>query len=657
MNLSRIVVIIILTLPVILGQYCPSVYAQQTTSTRTVLETGFEDGLQNWTVIPNVTALDTNERHQGRQSLRFTNTNPASYKLFTRRISAQPGEQLQMSVWVKGRDVASSKADKGAGIFLEARDANGKWIDGAYSRNLAGTFDWQRIEGKFSVPPQTASVMVGLYLRSGTVGTAWFDDLAVTAQVRQPIRGFLAYPNYRGLVPLSSTHPWQANLEINALPQWNQQSLTLKSTLRNAAGQVVGQEIKEIPASRKAFTVSVAPPRENVAQKYEWSLEAFDPTGKNIKTLSYEISVVAEMPQVYIDAEGFTIIEGTRFFPLGIYGDPVTEEHLKRISEAGFNTVLSYGYGQGKDPQAYLDASHRQKLKVIYSIKDFYPGLRNAPKGTDDPIKLAGETITALREHPALLAWYINDEMYPEAIPKLERMYTQVKKLDPQHLAYQVLYQTGGLDQYFHTTDAIGTDPYPLGEMPDITRTGINTRIVNQSMHGAKANWMVPQIFDWAVYKNGQKSHQPTLDEMRNQAYQAIINGARGLMFYSYFDLWYDSTERRVRKPEVFEQRWPAVAEMAGEIKALLPTIMHNRKVALTLPSKARVEAGAWEFQNELWILLANPYYTEEKIVLTLPQGWKIQQTEQGQIKSAVQGTQATFTLPAVGSGVFRLVK
>ncbi len=521
----------------------------------------------------------------------------------------------------------------------------------------AGTFDWQRIEGKFTVPPQTASVAVGLYLRSGTTGTAWFDDLAVTAQIPQPVRGFLTYPNYRNLVPSSSSRPWQVSIELNPAPQWDKQLLSLRNTLKNKAGAVLRQSAQELTASRKIFTATVEPPPEKKPGEYVWSLELLDPTGQTIKKLNYDISVVTEMPQVYIDADGFTIIEGARFFPLGIYGDPVTEEHLKRLSEAGFNTVLSYGYGQAKDPQDYLDASHRQQLKVVYSLKDFYPGLRNAPKGTDDPIALAGETITALRDHPALLAWYINDEMYPEAIPKLERMYAQVKELDPQHLAYQVLYQTGGLDQYFHSTDAIGTDPYPLGEMPDITRTGINTRIVNQSMREAKANWMVPQIFDWAVYKDGQKSHQPTLDEMRNQAYQAIINGARGLLFYSYFDLWYDSTDRRVRKPEVFNQRWPAVAKMAGEIKALLPAVLQNQKVALTLPPNARIEAGAWEFQDELLMLLANPYYSEEQIILNLPQGWKIEQAEQGQIKSAAQGTHVTFTLPPVGSGVFRLKK
>jgi len=42
---------------------------------------------------------------------------------------------------------------------------------------------------------------------------------------------------------------------------------------------------------------------------------------------------------------------------------------------------------------------------------------------------------------------------------------------------------------------------------------------------------------------------------------------------------------------------------------------------------------------------------------LTLPEGWTIKQVEQDEIKSTFANGQVTFTLPSVGSGVFRLEK
>ncbi len=36
------------------------------------------------------------------------------------------------------------------------------------------------------------------------------------------------------------------------------------------------------------------------------------------------------------------------FFPLGIYANVATDEHLARIAAAGFNTVLNYDYGEKK---------------------------------------------------------------------------------------------------------------------------------------------------------------------------------------------------------------------------------------------------------------------------------------------------------------------
>src|SRR5690606_10405224 len=133
----------------------------------------------------------------------------------------------------------------------------------------------------------------------------------------------------------------------------------------------------------------------------------------------HQIRVVQELPQTRIDENGFTIKNGEKFFPLGLYLGPTEDEHLARIADGGFNTVLSYSYGQGKEPVAFLDRAARRNLNVIFSVKDFYAGLPAAPK-EGEPLTRAKELVELLKNHPALLSWYVNDELNPEWIPKIE---------------------------------------------------------------------------------------------------------------------------------------------------------------------------------------------------------------------------------------------
>jgi hypothetical protein len=143
---------------------------------------------------------------------------------------------------------------------------------------------------------------------------------------------------------------------------------------------------------------------------------------------------------------------------------------------------------------------------------------------------------------------------------------------------------------------------------------------------------------------------------MRYQTYASIITGAKGLIFYSYFDLWFADNKRQQDKA-VFEKRWPDVVKLASEVNLIIPAILEDNKVELTLQPSPQMYAGAWKYQDELLILLANPYYKDNSITLTLPQGWKIDEANQGEIKSTFDGDQVTFTVPPVGSGVFHLVK
>ncbi len=626
-------------------------FAQEKAAPNLIKNPGFESGATEWNIAKDSAQVVNDVAHSGTHSLYYSNTDAKNYKMFTQKLDVHPGQRILFSAWVKGKDLTGKE---GAGLYVQSY-GDGKYIGGGFPATLTGTFDWKQVKGEYSIPANADTTSLGLYLRKGMTGTAWFDDVEVQVEQPVPFMSFLEYPNYRGMVLLGDKSPWKFTVEINALPDWKDGDVNIKNVLTDNKGKVLFERSYQTSSKDTSVDIEFPPPANLPLGDYSFAQTISDPDGKIGLEKEYAIHVVAKMPKVYIDKEGFTVDNGKRFFPLGVYLGPTEDEDLQRISEGGFNTILCYGYGSGKDPQAYMERAQKHDLKVVYSVKDMYPDLR---KAGPDALEKAADYIKQLRDNPALLAWYTNDELGAEWLPKLGEMYNQVKQLDPNHPTFQVLYQMGIMQKYFDVTDVLGADPYPVGSV-DLSKTTTNTRITVAATHDAKGVWIVPQLMDWAVYHDDRKQHPPSLDEMRNQAYQAIINGDTGLIFYSYYDMMYEKYPRgaSTKNMTLFNQRWKDASSMAHEIDAVTPAILNGERVVLDLPTDSKVEVGALQYNGELLLMLANPYYEEEKISFTLPNGWTIKEANQGEIKSTSDHDKTTFTLPSVGSGVFHLVK
>jgi len=641
---------------------CAPSHAQEHLGPNLVQNPGFENGAVDWSIPANTAQVVNDVAHSGDQSLEYTNTDPGQYKFFRQKLKGiKPGQYLQFSVWVKGKNLTG----QGATLYVQSLDKNNKYINGSYPQGFSGTNDWHQIRDNFIVPDDAASTWVLLYFRPKVTGTAWFDDVEVRVVEPEPFVSFLRFPNYRGQVQQGDNTAWKMDIEINLQPDWKNSAIKIQQALMDATGKVLLEKTSNASTSDKTATVTFDPPANLPVGDYTLQQSITAPDGK-ITTAKFPVHVVQQMPKVYIDKEGFTVVDGSRFFPLGLYlGDEkqTTDEHLQRIKDGGFNTILNYGYGYRQpDPKAYMARAHKYHLQVVYAMSDMLLKLKqDAPEENQPTYDQMASYIKMMRGEPNLLAWYINDERPPGWLPRLQKVYDLCLQLDPHHPAFQVLAhsQSDAMEKYFSTLDVYGNDHYPVGVKPDLSTTSERIHQTVEAAHGAKGVWMVPQLMDWAVYRKNQKSHQPSCDEMRNQAYQAIIGGAKGLIFYTYYDLFFEKYPRNdsTRNEALFQKRWADAAAMGQEINALIPAILSGKNIALSLPQSADVKASALEYHNELLILLANPYYEQQSLTLTLPKGWTIKQVDQGEIKSTFANGQVTFILPSVGSGVFRLEK
>src|SRR5437773_2391019 len=156
------------------------------------------------------------------------------------------------------------------------------------------------------------------------------------------------------------------------------------------------------------------------------------------------------------------------------------------------------------------------------------------------------ELVKQFKNHPALGVWKNKDEAWwgKVSAADLKRGYDIIKQEDSDHPVEQTHAPRGkvsDLRPYNAAADVLALDIYPVSEPPgkhslqpnkQISMVGDWTKFLGGVAHGEKAYWMIEQIAFSGVIPPKSKLVFPTFRQSRYMAYQAIINGARGLMFF-----------------------------------------------------------------------------------------------------------------------------
>ena len=349
---------------------------------------------------------------------------------------------------------------------------------------------------------------------------------------------------------------------------------------------------------------------------------------------------------VTIDDRNRLIVDGDPFFPLGVYLGPSDEENLARIASAGYNTVLCYAYGrEGKNPGAFLDRAMSHGLRVIYSLKDHYKHHRGFPrdKYRNGPEMARQVHVPLLKDHPALLAWYINDEEWPSSTRKgqLLSMKQMLEATDSNHPAFSVINKPHRAAFYVETTDILAPDPYPVPDKP-LTMVSDWLRLCNEAVRGRMPVWAVVQVFAPGIYSGSVPEspgnvtgREPTFAEKRCMTYQALVHRAKGLLFYSYADLF----RRRGRQNEddlMFQRKWADMRCIGNELKQLTPALLHGEEWDYQhRPPEPFIEHRGIRHEDELFVLVANPNPVHQAIhfEVELPEGeWHLKGTLGGDV-------------------------
>jgi hypothetical protein len=516
-------------------------------------------------------AVVTGVAHSGQRSLCYENADASRYVLSSQRVALEPGKAYEVSVWAKTQDVQGG--DTGATICLEWYDADGKYLGGCYPAGHKGTTDWgpvSEISGR--VPEKAVNCSVICYLRKGMTGKAWWDDVEVRQWRQPPLDTLLLKPNYRGEV-----RPGLKRIEVFVKLELRDWDLQLRDVVlttevrRRDGGALVRSDVRR-PRSQETTiglpTKGLAPGPYDLHIGVQRKRDASELESESWRLTVPEPEAFASRRST-IDEHSRLLIDGEPFFPLGMYWGSISEDDLKLYADSPFNCLMPYG----APSQEQMDLAQRYGLKVIYSIKDIYHGSAYCPKEvqtTENERAYIEAKAAAFRDHPALLAWYLNDELPQSYMDRLEAHQEWMEGLDPGHPTWVVLWQVGEVQHYVRSFDAIGTDPYPTpGDKA--RRAGAWTKTTVAAVHDARPVWMVPQVFNWACYRKTEEEKQglrpPTLAEMRSMTWQCLAEGAQGLIYYSWFDIKRDTVVP-------FEEQWGYVKQVAAEVKELTPVLL-----------------------------------------------------------------------------------
>ena len=440
------------------------------------------------------------------------------------------------------------------------------------------------------IPAEAAKVRVAFLVSKGGLGKVWFDDISVRP-LERPVFGGLRSSAYRNL---------SADGKVRFLAAVN---------LKERLGAKVffsykdaGGTMRRVPATTMSQDTAVLEIEAAYLAKgtHPVSCEIVGPGDVKLGGGSLDFIRVDKLPErrAWFDGKRRTIVDGKPFFPLGIYMTAVNEKQFADFATGPFNCIMPY-----VEPSAdQLDFCRAKGIEVIYPLNSVWTWHNYRPKGvnSDEEAQSYVERIVNEKKgHPAILAWYCNDEISLEKLPQLLARQQLLERIDPSHPTWTVLYQYGEVRGYYDTFDVVGTDPYPIPGSP-IGNVAMWTRTTNEEVMGLKPMWQVPQAFAWADCRGPERKNDrfPTREEMVNMSWQCVANGANGLVYWCYRLLY--------QKGKFLVDRWADICAAAASVKPYVPVILSDEEPPKATGATEDLSVRAWRYQGDIYLAVVN---------------------------------------------------
>lgn len=574
------------------------------------------------------------EGHNGSSGLVWESKKPCGnlHTAIQRIIGVAPGDMLEFQALVR-KDGFKTAANQGSVFSIEMRDANDKWICARYAvmKRDQPNGEWTLVKSSAVVPQNAKNAVIMIYVSGDSYGKVSWDNVVVKRVDAKPVKTVVSSA-YQSMA-VNGKVSFHAALRIS--DDFADKSCSAVFVRKNAIG--VSERIPAATFSRNGASVEF-----NVADMAMGSQEIsceLCVNGKVIDKASTSFTRVERLPSrlVYIDSHGRCIVQGKPFFPLGIYWNP-NEKQLGIVKDSPFNCAIHY------------EMMTKERLDFCEKVGILTFSSFDRKLFDDDRGKLARH-IESVRRHPALLGWYLGDEVEAVKAPYQKEVYDFFRGKDPDHPCYIVQDRTYDLREFADAADVFGLDPYPVSQKSVNTVTKF-MRDGMAALFGSKPMWSVPQAFSWQWYRPAMQDIErfPSAAEMRSMNWQHIAGGANGLISFALNSFFYPSNKYDWRP------LWAQVVEVNREIARLIPVLLSVEDAPRAAPDSTDMVCRTWVKDGELFLLACNlsekPLYAS---AMLSGGDWKVVGTEVGTPATSDGSRRVRFYLNPIGVSLVRL--
>lgn len=548
----------------------------------------FDNQIKNWKLGYGYKILSGSGRN-GTTALFYERKNVEHYAMASAAVELVPGNLYTITFWIKTADIKNVKtpANSNYGGLCVEFSKDGKWYGGVYPQTRGNYAEWTKKEIKFTAKSGMTSTKIVLYMRKEFTGKIWFDDVTVEPAGHLNASISLLYPAANFFDAVSGKVKFKT---ITFLPP-GYENYKLALHMKTTQGNKIQETL--LPINESGIAVGDLSSLKN--GKLVLDVKLLDVNNKKLlheKTFTTLVNINPERPAgtCVIDAHGRALVDNKPFLPIGLFTGNASESELKQMAAAGFNCVLPYssfslnaaagnGNTQIDKLKNALDVYHKHGMKVIFSLKDQYSGMRYANyslDGVEGLMNVTEKVVNSFKNHPAILSWYVCDEAIRSFFPDVEALRNNVSMLDPNHPVYSLTFRLDDFPYFGSTGDIMGVDVYPIYDNKSNSIQKVSVAM-DAGVETGKPIWFVGQIFNWGAVKalnKGKEEYEkfraPTAKEMRSMVLLSAIKGAKGFILYSFHDL----QRAEQFEPDSFKRRWPQIVELTGLLKWLEPFIL-----------------------------------------------------------------------------------
>ena len=514
----------------------------------------------------------------------------------------EPGRNYKLTVMTRIRDLRDGKGKPVTGkIFCAGFDffGGGKYMGSSYMRPKVtkGKSDWQTTEMIFTMRENYDKAQLVLFLKRPYTCRQFVWDNVKLEKLGESLSIYPVLPKQLRLDPAGK-------IKLRVVDIGAKRKLLAFAV--TADGKEFHAPVKDGFAE---FALGKMPDGLHKVRFF-----TVDPKQKKvIAEAEFPFTVTDAAPpkgEVRTAEDGRITVDGKPFFPLGFYlerPDGFKPEDAEWLREAGANTVLPYRSFRMRLPESEgpvsvaalrksLDFLRDNGFKVIFGMLEVNTRSGITLDKFDGAVgreAVIDRIVNGIKEHPALLGWYISDENPINEMGKVSDLRFRIGRLDPFHPIATLTNIADNYIWYGPTGDFMMIDPYPIVNDDSQSMSRIRLSFEKQQRESRMGVWWVPQTFNWGIYRrteNYSDFRYPTEEDMRAQLMLALNFRARGIVFYAYESI------KRHDKFDPGASKWfgPQVKRITLLAKELEPFFLAEKQpvpVKLESTGESKVEA------------------------------------------------------------------